>query len=211
MSGHPATGEAGRRQSDLLALDIAILLPKAESARAVAASASLPENESQGLRLGVERLPHITLAQLFVRRDHLSDLTDAMIIAVSGSPRLTLTATGATRQGATVWIAIDRTPAIVNLHEICMDVAAPFERDGGSPEAFVDGDARPDDVAWVAGYRRKSAFASFVPHVTLGHAARAPHIEPFVFEVPAVAACQLGRFCTCRIPLAACEWPDSDV
>jgi hypothetical protein len=48
------------------AIDIAILPPADVSARAIALSAALPADESQGLLLGVDRLPHITLTQQFV-------------------------------------------------------------------------------------------------------------------------------------------------
>jgi hypothetical protein len=72
------------------------------------------------------------------------------------------------------------------------------ERPGGTPAAFVDGDARVRDLLWVSSYRLKSSFGAFTPHITLGHGAQPPHIEPFEFEATTVAACQLGRFCSCQ-------------
>src|SRR5205809_1113023 len=61
-----------------------------------------------------------------------------------------------------------------------------------------EGDARVRDVLWVAGYRLKSSFGSYTPHITLGHGGEPPWIEPFSFEATTAAVCHLGRFCTCR-------------
>ena len=58
-----------------VAIDVAILPPAYVSARAAALSAALPAGESQGLRLGGDCLPHITLTQQFV----LSESLDALL------------------------------------------------------------------------------------------------------------------------------------
>ncbi len=79
-----------------------------------------------------------------------------------------------------------------------MDTLVAFERTGGTEAAFVEGDARPGDVAWVAGFRRTSSDAAFTPHITLGHAATLPNVEPVTFDATTIAACHLGKFCTCR-------------
>jgi hypothetical protein len=57
----------------------------------------------------------------------------------------------------------------------------------------------------VSGFRRKSSFRAFNPHITLGHGKRAPVVEPFAFDATTIAACHLGRFCTCRQVLRAWE------
>jgi hypothetical protein len=79
-----------------------------------------------------------------------------------------------------------------------MEALAEFERVGGGAPAFVDGSARVADVVGVTRYRPKSSFLSYAPHITLGHAHEPPRIEPFTFEATIVAACHLGKFCTCR-------------
>lgn len=188
---------------DLIALDIALLLPPRVAAAATALSASLPAAAgAERLLLDDDHLPHVTLAQAFVLRRELEAVLDRVAEALEGRRALRLqVATGERRASGIVWMAIDRSPPLVDLHDGLIAALAPFERTGGSPEAFAGGDARPQDVDWVAGYRRVSSAAMFAPHVTLGHATAAPAIEPFAFEACEVAACHLGRFCTCRTVL----------
>lgn len=189
--------------SDLIALDVAVLLPPDVEARAIALSASLPESESQGLRLDADHRPHVTLVQQFVRTSDFDTAAARIDSVLHAQPPLLLTVSGAGASGRTVWMTLARTPQIVDLHERLMHALRGVERHGGTTAAFVDRDARPGDVRWVSTYRRQASFGSFTPHVTLGHAAQPPRIEPFDFEATTVAACHLGRFCACRTMLRA--------
>lgn len=182
----------------LVALDIALLPPDRISRRAVDLSATLPDNESLGLRLGGDVMPHVTLTQQFVRAEDLDAALDRAGAVLAGSGALPLTVTGPGRSQRSVWMSIDLTPPLIELHRCLMDALRSFERPDGTEAAFLDGDARPGDVAWVAGFRRNSSHAAFTPHITLGHAALLPNVEPLTFEATTVAACHLGRFCTCR-------------
>lgn len=58
---------------------------------------------------------------------------------------------------------------------------------------------------WVTGYRLKSSFGAFTPHISLGHGDQPPAIEPLTFTATMVAACHLGRFCSCRTILRSWE------
>lgn len=181
----------------LLALDVAILPPAPVSARAIALNEALPKDGSKGLRLDADHLPHITLTQQFVRADEL-DLVYTKIDAVLRTQApLSLRALGCGMSGNTVWITIDRSRELHELHQRLMHALRGVERPGATADAFVD-DARVSDVIWVASYRLKASFGAFTPHITIGHAAEAPSLEPFDFEATTVAACHLGRFCTCR-------------
>ena len=107
------------------------------------------------------------------------------------------------------WLAIEKAPALVSLHEQLMESLRGVERPDGGTAAFFGDDARLRDVMWVAGYRLKSSFHHFEPHITLGHAAAPPAVEPFDFQADTVAVCHLGRYCTCRRVLR--RWRLSDV
>ena len=70
-------------------------------------------------------------------------------------------------------MAIERTAALVSLHEQLLRAIAPFEVQDGDAAAFFGEDARDRDVRWVREFRQASSFARFTPHITLGHAADA--------------------------------------
>jgi 2'-5' RNA ligase len=184
--------------ANLIALDVAVLPPADVSKRAIALSEALPEEESPGFRLDPDHLPHITLTQQFVREDELETAFDHIDGVLRQLAPLRVRATGGGKGSHSVWIAIERTPELASLHERLMEALRGVERQGGTPAAFFDGDGRVSDVIWVAGYRLKSSFGDFLPHITLGHAAEPPVVEPFAFDATTVAACHLGRFCTCR-------------
>jgi hypothetical protein len=190
--------------TDLIALDVAVLPPPDVTAKAVALSEALPappplpEAEPQGFRLDDEHLPHVTLIQLFARTNELDEVIARVDDAVRGIPPLGLRATGGGQGTNTVWIAIDKTPHLVELHERLMECLRGLERPAGGTDAFFGGDARLRDVLWVTGYRLKSSFHHFEPHITLGHGPATLTIEPFAFDADAVAVCHLGRHCTCR-------------
>ena len=193
------------RWHSLTAIDIAVLPPADVSRRAVALSAALPANQSQGLRLDADHPPHITLTQQFVPADTLDALLDQVDRVLSGHQPLDLRVTGGAKGSNSVWMAIERTPAVVVLHERLQHATEPFEASDGDASAFVDGDARDGDVRWVQQFRRESSFASFTPHITLGHASEPPRVEPMDGVATTIAVCQLGRFCTCRRIIRAFE------
>jgi len=184
--------------STLIAVDIAILPPPAVADRAIELSAALPPQESQGLLLGRDDyLPHITILQQFVSAESLPAFLDRVGDVVQPVPPMKLRVTGGGMGSSSVWMSIERTSALVDLHSRVLDAGLPFDRERGDAAAFVGSDARDRDVQWVTSYRTSSSGPSFQPHITLGHAARPPEIEPFAFEATLIAACQLGRFCSC--------------
>jgi len=182
----------------LVALDIAILPPAGVAARAVEVSRTLVPDGAETFQLGGARLPHITMAALFVAAADVDAACAAVGRALADQPVLPLRSHGGDQRGRTLWLGIDRSDALAALHERLMRAVAPFERRGGTAAAFTGEPARGNDVEFVARYRERSAYAAFDPHVTLGHGVRAPDVAPFTFEAREIAACHLGRFCTCR-------------
>jgi 2'-5' RNA ligase len=182
----------------VLALDVAVLPPPGVSARAISISASLPAEDFQGLRLDESHLPHITLMQLFARANELDQVLARVDEVVRGFKPMTLRVTGGGQGTQSVWMEIEKTPALMQLHEQLMEALRGLERPDGGTGAFFDADARLRDVLWVAGYRLKSSFHHYTPHITLGHGTDPPAIEPSGFEADTVAVCHLGKFCTCR-------------
>jgi 2'-5' RNA ligase len=182
----------------LLAIDVALLPPPDVTQRAIESSASLPAEGSEGLRLDPLHLPHVTLVQLYVRENELDAAFERIDEVLGEQHPLRLLVSGGGRSRHTLWMTIERTPDLVALHERLMEALRGLERQDGGPAAFFEGEGRVGDVLWVAGYRLKSSLEKYTPHITLGHGAHPPAIEPFAFDASTVAACHLGRFCTCR-------------
>jgi 2'-5' RNA ligase len=200
----------------LIALDVAILPPSDVTERAIEYSAALAaegpalsdrseSNRSQGLRLGADHLPHITLTQQFVRQEELDAAFGRIDDVLAEQPPLRIRITGSGHSGHTLWLAAERSPELIDLHERLMESLRGLERPEGGPHAFFEGHGRVGDVIWVAGFRLKSSFGAFTPHITLGHGRKAPVVESFAFDATTIAACHLGRFCTCRRVLRAWE------
>ena len=201
---HDGPAEAGH-----YAVDIAILPPPEVSERAIALSAALPVHESQGLLLGADRLPHITLTQQFVSAAALDTFIAHVDQVVRSCPPLSLGVTGGGKGSNSVWMSIERAAPLVRLHEQLLRATEALEATTGDASAFLEDAcpaeapvaqrrARDRDVRWVREFRRESSFDRFTPHVTLGHAADPPFVEPMDFTATTIAVCHLGRFCTCR-------------
>ena len=199
---------------DLLAIDMALLLPEPVDERARAANEALLAQRPEGFRFDESHLPHITLAQQFVPRANLPAWIEQIDPILRGIRPLPLRGTGVGSSATAAHFAIERTPEIDNLHRILMDAVQPFEEAGGSAEAFYsDGEparepaqepSREKDVAWVSQFRSHSSYDRFSPHITLGIGAPPEFREPFEFNADRVALCHLGGFCTCRVVLR--EW-----
>src|SRR5687767_14023763 len=110
-----------------VAIDIAILPPADVSARAIALSAALPADESQGLLLGVDRLPHITLTQQFVPSDSLDPLLAQLDRLLRNREPVRLRVTGGGKGRSSVWMTIERTTALSDLHAQLLQAVVPFE------------------------------------------------------------------------------------
>jgi 2'-5' RNA ligase len=182
----------------LVALDVAILLPADVSARAVALSAALPLEGSQGLQLDAEHLPHITMTQQFVREEELPLVFSRVEEVLAGQPPFRIRITGGGHSGHTLWLTVERTKELLDLHHRLMAALIGLERPDGGPHAFFEETGRLGDVLWVGGFRLKAGFGAYSPHITLGHGATLPAVEPMAFDATTIAACHLGRFCTCR-------------
>ena len=157
--------------SELIALDVAILPPPEVRTRALALSHALAGKATDDrLILDETHLPHITLTQQFIRRDELEAVLGRIDEVLRSQAPLTLRITGGSSGGRSVWMAIERTGGLVDLHERLMESLRGFERAGGTAAAFVNHDARVGDALWVAGYRLKSSFGAFTPHITIGPA-----------------------------------------
>ena len=193
-----------RVSASLLALDVALLLPPPafEVVAHLNDRLTAPPN---GFVFDTTHLPHVTLAQQFVPAAEMAAVRDALHGILSTTPPLELRSTGLISVGTTTSLTLEPIPDLAALHQRLMDRLAPFDLTTGDAASFYDDTepARTRDVEWVARFRTRAAYGAWEPHVTLGVGrleARSPAIQ---FVAARVAACQLGRYCTCRRVIAA--------
>src|SRR5688572_25519373 len=122
----------------LIAIDVAILPPPEVTATAIRLSAALAGEDREALRLDADHLPHITLTQQFVRLDEVEEAIACVAGVLGDVAALTLRVTGGGGGESSVWMAIDRTPALAALHGRLMESLRGLERSGGGPTAFFD-------------------------------------------------------------------------
>ena len=195
--------EEGR---ELIAVDVAVLLPAAVAGKAAEISRELADDQVGGLCLDEDHLPHITLIQQFVRCSRLDELFSRVAGILASQPPLRLRVSQLACRGETVTLGIEHNLQLQRLHQTLLAALAELAGAGGDASCFMTGGEaiRPRDVEWVTRYRNNSSSDRYWPHVTLGHGKPKTPVEPFDFAADRVAVCHLGRFCTCRAVLR--EW-----
>ncbi len=184
--------------TDVLAVDLALLLPESLQAWCRRMNASLLRDEPAGFTFDATHLPHLTLVQQFVRRVDLEQFSQRVGSFLEGKAPISLRGVGSERGGSA--LRVEATAELQRLHEELMRLSAPFARSEGGLSAFYGDDepAREADLRWVRGYFSQASFSNFAPHVTLGVGNNPFEMEPLQFLANRVGLCQLGRFGACR-------------
>jgi hypothetical protein len=213
----PVTTDADR----VIAIDV-LLVPDATMwEKAVAANARLRENYPQCYTLGVDQVPHITLAHRYVREKDLPQIEAniSRLAELTHPLRFELTATGYTYA---IWsgvaittIGIERSPQLDYLQLGVLKSIGWYNVDGGTAAAFSTNRELPkidqDIVDYVENFVRNSSGKNYHPHVTIGVAhedfvkrMQAEPFERFTFKPAGLAIYQLGNFGTAQKKLW--EW-----
>lgn len=186
-----------------IAIDLAVLLPTDIRAVVERMNARVDGAAGHGFRFDATHHPHVTLSQHFINADRITDVCTRVSIVLSGLLPLNLHVTGS-REGRTAQVlVIAQTQPLQRLHERLMDTLVTNEVPGDA-DAFQQDDTPPRnaDVAWVTRFRTDASVARFDPHITVGIGPDPVTTDPFSFTARTIAACRLGRFCTCRDQLA---------
>ena len=198
----------------LLALDVALLLPS-EAARAVGRLNERLQAPPAGFAFDATHLPHVTLVQQFVRTADMPIVLPRLGRVASRTPPIALRGAGLQRGRTTTSLAVEGGAALRALHDRLLACLAPHaapaaDGSGFAGDAFAAAfvaDAEPPrgaDIEWVARFRTRAAGDRFEPHVTLGVGELDRGAVPRIaFTAADLAACHLGRFCTCRRVLGA--------
>ena len=189
--------------SRLVALDVVLLPPRAAAVRLGRLNARL-QPPPGGFVLDDTHLPHVTLVQQFVREADLHAVLPTLGRVASETPPIPLRGVGLRRGRTTTSLDVDGGVALRRLHDRLLERLEPHAAPPADASAFVaEGEpARDADVDWVTHFRARAAGPRFEPHVTLGVGALGGAAPRIAFAATELAACHLGRFCTCRRVLA---------
>jgi 2'-5' RNA ligase len=214
---NPVTTDADH----VIAIDVLLVPDETTQEKAVAANARLRQNYPQCYTLGPDQVPHITLAQVYVREKDLPQIeANISKLAILTQPlRCELTATGYTYA---IWsgvaittIGVERTRQLDDFQVDVVQATDSSRVDGGTATAFSTNRELPkidqDIVDYVENFARNSSGKNYHPHVTIGVAhedfvkrMQAEPFERFTFRPAGLAIYQLGNFGTAQKKLW--EW-----
>ena len=199
----------------MIAIDVLLEPDPVLLERALAANARLRRDHPGGFAFDDTHLPHVTLAQRYVRPGDLPAVYEALArVAVDHEPRdlrLRVESCHVRIEGDTgtaSWL-LSPVAALGRLSRESLRVLAPFAATGGTPAAFVPNDdgspIRDSTVRYVEAFEPEHSGDRYVPHVTLGKASAAflrqlaeEPFTPFAFTPAALAVYQLGNHGTAR-------------
>lgn len=186
---------------EIIAVNVALLLPPDAMERVARLNSLLYAEQPEGFLFGPTVVPHITIAQLFVRRENLLALIRQMDVILSVTEPLELAVTKIAGRNQICSLRLTRTAELLRVHASLMDEVKLVSESEGSVESFFEdknSPAREMDVAYVSSYRKRSSYTRYVPHITLGYG-HPPVPDVFMdFVCRDAALFQLGRFCTGR-------------
>ena len=149
-------------------------------------------------------LPHISLAMGCIDERDM-DSFDRLLQRLARETRVKqLEATGIrvsvnARGEYTSLLEIERTDALVALHEAVMREAEPFFSHDVKAAMIADDIVAESTLEWIRDYPEKAAFERFSPHITLGYGrATTKTLFPVSFTASQLALCHVGNHGTCR-------------
>ena len=202
-------------QDNLVAINIALIPGETMIARVKTANAAMRDDYPDSFELDSSHVPHITLAQRYVRAADLERVYDALehVLREEDPRSLRLEATGYYYVGleptGQAGLVVDTSAGLVRLHERMLEAVAPYTVSGGTAAAFVTTPEEPvinqATIDYPEHFVPSASGENFDPHITLGIVTRdyfdeliAEPFDRFTFAAPSVSVYQLGNFGTCR-------------
>jgi 2'-5' RNA ligase len=109
-----------------------------------------------------------------------------------------LTSTNSAGEKVSVF-EVEKTRELQSLHEEVMEkLAAYLSYDVTEDMVYDSGKVAESTLLWIKGYREKSSFENFTPHITIGYGEIENLSFPIKFAASKLALCHLGNHCTCR-------------
>jgi 2'-5' RNA ligase len=194
------------------AVDIVLLPDEAVTQVAIDANAKLVAEFGDEIVLNKDTcLPHISLAMGCIDETDIGEVEIILRTIAEDTPALILRTAGvaistnAKGQSVSV-IVIARDKKLLSLHnEVMNRLESYMDSNVTADMIYPSGEIAESTLMWIRHYRTNSAFAKFLPHITLGYGRLDEFSFPAEFYPSKLALCHLGNHCTCRKILAAVD------
>lgn len=178
-----------------LAIDIVLLPPPNISDEMVALSNHLNDTYGEKIRLNLkDRLPHISLLMGVVDRKNIENIEKVLKKLAAELLPIELTMTGLKSRGSSSAIELKETPELEALQKALAKETQDWITSNATAEMFYDTPTEKN-VEWVKNYLGHT----HIPHITVGPVFENESYDNLrTFSADTLAACHLGRHCTCR-------------
>jgi hypothetical protein len=200
----------------MLAVDLVIEPPANIRQLACAFNTKLHYASKSGFAFDEFHVPHITIAQLYIKEENLVKVIDAVTNVLHNIKPINLNSSNldpGPQFGPGNYVPsfaiTEPLEAVNNLHNNIMHALDPFiEKIDGKAEYFfqIPNQSIPiskSSITYVANFKDKSAFEKYWPHITIGVGPLnvieeiSKEFKPFNFVGDVISLYQLGNYCTC--------------
>ncbi|QOW08892.1 hypothetical protein Q73A0000_00280 [Kaistella flava (ex Peng et al. 2021)] len=196
-----------------IAIDVLLLLPQNLSEEAILLNTAILKNNPDNFTLDKDHVPHITLLQCYVRQSDLPKITMALNGLYNMIENESLWANELQykkdQPQSFASIGIEKSSALLAIHERAIALVQPYITTGGSQNAFIPTkDGSPIDqftIDYIPKFVSNYSYENYNPHISLGvsetsvlHYLEKNEFREMKFKAPAVAVYQLGKYGTAR-------------
>lgn len=200
--------------STIIALDICLLCSE-ESLKEVFSINQFAYNSwPHGFQFNKDRLPHITLLQMYCLQSQLTDfhskvspLLEATLFKLRENPIWSTTkfSTHISFNEEICVLTLELSPhkLIQKLHEDIVSISHSYAETKCTEDAFWQNTANEQSQSWVLNYLNKASEKNFSPHLTLGFGNKKVVDKlnqefniPKNLKLKSIVSAQLGNFCT---------------
>lgn len=196
-----------------IAIDVALIPSEEMMEKAIEINKELLKTNDDKIVLGKEQnLPHMTLCMGALEE---SDIPKVEKILSEIAPQFSALqlevvspALSEPVEGRKIsYLKIETTEELQRLHEAVMKRMLPLLTYDDVTIEMVFHPPYPDAISlsWIKGYKEKSCFERFKPHITIGAGEIKDLKVPIKFTADRLILAHLGNYCTCRKVLASVE------
>ena len=186
------------------AVDVVLLPTEAIMDRAIEVNAELVEKFGKKIALNKENcLPHISLAMGCVNERDIAAIGKILQTIAKecslGDLRVVDIRTTANSAGEKVSVfEVEKTRELQLLHEKIVEKLTLYLSCDVTGDMVYGTEVDELTLHWIKNYPKKSSFANFLPHITIGYGEINDFSFPIKFAASKLALCHLGNHCTCR-------------